>query len=109
MCEGTIKEVEDWLVSRVVDIGIVILPNKEMEIVPLTKGEMVVIFKRGSSSLQEGTLITIRDLENEPIILCKGGYEPPIIDMFKQANVPLRAGYVISTVTTALKYDSRRD
>ena len=46
--------------------------------------------------------ITISDLENEPIILCKGGYEPPIIDMFKQANVPLRAEYVISTVTTAL-------
>ena len=33
LCEGTIKEVEDWLISRVVDIGIVILPNKEMEIV----------------------------------------------------------------------------
>lgn len=37
LCEGTIKEVEDWLISRVVDIGIVILPNKEMEVVPLTK------------------------------------------------------------------------
>ena len=50
LCEGTIKEVEDWLISRVVDIGIVILPNKEMEIVPLTKGKMVAIL-RGSSSL----------------------------------------------------------
>ena len=52
--EGTIKEVEDWLVSRVVDIGIVILPNKEMEIVPLTEGKNGCYFKRGSSSLQEG-------------------------------------------------------
>ncbi len=46
LCEGTIKEVEDWLISRVVDIGIVILPNKEMEIVPLTKGKMVAILER---------------------------------------------------------------
>lgn len=99
--EGTIKEVEDWLVSRVVDIGIVILPNKEMEIVPLTKGKMVVIL-REDHPLCKKDAITIRDLENEPIILCKGGYEPPIIDMFKQINVPLRAEYVISTVTTAL-------
>ncbi|HDR7824298.1 TPA: LysR family transcriptional regulator [Bacillus anthracis] len=99
--EGTIKEVEDWLVSRVVDIGIVILPNKEMEIVPLTKGKMVVIL-REDHPLCKKNAITIRDLENEPIILCKGGYEPPIIDMFKQINVSLRAEYVISTVTTAL-------
>ncbi|MDH8001805.1 LysR family transcriptional regulator [Bacillus cereus] len=99
--EGTIKEVEDWLVSRVVDIGIVILPNKEMEIVPLTKGKMVVIL-REDHPLCKKDAITIRDLENEPIILCKGGYEPPIIDMFKQINVPLRVEYVISTVTTAL-------
>ncbi|GEU09195.1 LysR family transcriptional regulator [Bacillus anthracis] len=101
LCEGTIKEVEDWLVSRVVDIGIVILPNKEMEIVPLTKGKMVVIL-REDHPLCKKNAVTIRDLENEPIILCKGGYEPPIIDMFKQVNVPLRAEYVISTVTTAL-------
>ena len=75
LCEGTIKEVEDWLVSRVVDIGIVILPNKEMEIVPLTKGKMVVIL-REDHPLCKKEAITIRDLENEPIILCKGGYEP---------------------------------
>ncbi|AGE77659.1 LysR family transcriptional regulator [Streptococcus pneumoniae] len=101
LCEGTIKEVEDWLVSRVIDIGIVILPNKDMEIVPLTKGKMVAILREDHPLCKKDAL-TICDLENEPIILCKGGYEPPIIDMFKQANVPLRAEYVISTVTTAL-------
>ncbi|MFZ7935063.1 LysR family transcriptional regulator [Bacillus thuringiensis] len=101
LCEGTIKEVEDWLVSRVIDIGIVILPNKDMEIVPLTKGKMVAILREDHSLCKKDS-ITISDLENEPIILCKGGYEPPIIDMFKQVNVPLRAEYVISTVTTAL-------
>ncbi|MCU0096858.1 LysR family transcriptional regulator [Bacillus sp. OR9] len=101
LCEGTIKEVEDWLVSRVVDIGIVILPNKDMEIVPLTKGKMVVILREDHPLCKKDS-IAINDLENEPIILCKGGYEPSIIDMFKQANVPLRAEYIISTVTTAL-------
>ncbi|EEM17427.1 hypothetical protein bpmyx0001_16520 [Bacillus pseudomycoides DSM 12442] len=37
--KGTPKEVEDWLLSRVIDIGIVILPNEEMEISPLTRGK----------------------------------------------------------------------
>ncbi|WP_459501279.1 LysR family transcriptional regulator [Bacillus sp. C1] len=99
--EGTLKEVEAWLASRVIDVGIVILPNKEMEIVPLTKGKMVVVL-RDDHPLWEKATITIQDLENEPIIICKGGYEPPIIEMFKQASVPLRIEYVVSTVTTSL-------
>ncbi|MBC6974808.1 LysR family transcriptional regulator [Bacillus sp. Xin] len=99
--EGTLKEVEEWLESRVIDVGIVILPNKEMEIVPLTKGKMVVVL-RNDHPLWEKATITIQDLENEPIIICKGGYEPPIIEMFKQASVPLRIEYVVSTVTTSL-------
>lgn len=99
--EGTLKEVEELLLSRVIDVGIVILPNKEMEIVPLTKGEMVVVL-RDDHPLCEKEAITISDLENEPIILFKGGYEPPIIDMFKQAGVPLRVEYAVSTVTTSL-------
>ena len=55
LCEGTIKEVEDWLVSRVIDIGIVILPNKDMEIVPLTK-ENGCYLKRASSSVRRTLL-----------------------------------------------------
>ncbi|EEM17428.1 hypothetical protein bpmyx0001_16530 [Bacillus pseudomycoides DSM 12442] len=41
-------------------------------------------------------------MNNEPIIIFKGGYEPPIIDMFKQDGVPLRIEYAVSTVTTSL-------
>ncbi|AIK39763.1 LysR family transcriptional regulator [Bacillus pseudomycoides] len=99
--EGTLKEVEEWLLSRVIDVGIVILPNKEMEIVPLTRGKMVVVL-HNDHPLCEKEAITINDLEGEPIILFKGGYEPPIIDMFKQAGVPLRVEYAVSTVTTSL-------
>ena len=56
LCEGTIKEVEDWLVSRVIDIGIVILPNKDMEIVPLTKGKMVAILREDHLSVRRTLL-----------------------------------------------------
>ncbi|MDM5188179.1 LysR family transcriptional regulator [Bacillus sp. DX4.1] len=99
--EGTLKEVEDWLLSRAIDIGIVILPNEEMEIIPLTRGKMVVVL-RDDHTLYKKSAITIQDLNNEPIIIFKGGYEPPIIDMFKQAGVPLRIEYAVSTVTTSL-------
>ncbi|MFD0772043.1 LysR family transcriptional regulator [Bacillus sp. CGMCC 1.60114] len=99
--EGTLKEVEGWLLSRVIDIGIVILPNEEMEIIPLTRGKMVVVL-RDDHTLYKKSAITIQDLNNEPIIIFKGGYEPPIIDMFKQAGVPLCIKYAVSTVTTSL-------
>ncbi|CAG9615079.1 HTH-type transcriptional regulator GltC [Bacillus rhizoplanae] len=99
--EGTLKEVEEWLLSRVIDVGIVILPNKEMEIVPLTKEKMVVVL-RDDHPLCEKEAITINDLEDEPIILGKGGYEPPIIDMFKQAGVTLRIEYAVSNIQTSL-------
>ncbi|PFA58894.1 LysR family transcriptional regulator [Bacillus sp. AFS015896] len=99
--EGTLKEVEDWLLSRVIDVGIVILPNKEMETVPLAKEKMVVVL-RVDHPLCEKEAITINDLEDEPIILGKGGYEPPIIDMFKQAGVTLRIEYEVPTVPTSL-------
>ncbi|MFJ8238148.1 LysR family transcriptional regulator [Bacillus tropicus] len=99
--EGTLKAVEDWLLSRVIDVGIVILPNKEMETVPLVKEKMVVVL-RDDHPLCEKEAITINDLENEPIILGKGGYEPPIIDMFKQAGVTLRIEYEVPTVPTSL-------
>ncbi|PFU21955.1 LysR family transcriptional regulator [Bacillus cereus] len=99
--EGTLKEVEEWLLSRVIDMGIVILPNKEMEVVPLIKEKMVVVL-RDDHPLCKKDAITINDLENESIILGKGGYEPPIIDMFKQAGVTLRIEYAVSNVSTSL-------
>ncbi|MEE6450700.1 LysR family transcriptional regulator [Gottfriedia acidiceleris] len=99
--EGTLKEVEEWLLSREIDVGIVFLPNNEMETVSLTKEKMVVVL-RDDHPLCEKEVITINDLENEPIILGKGGYEPPIIDMFKQAGVTLRIAYEVSTVPTSL-------
>lgn len=62
---------------------------------------MVVVI-RDDHTLYKKSAITIQDLNNEPIIIFKGGYEPPIIDMFKQDGVPLRIEYAVSTVTTSL-------
>ncbi|WP_028403282.1 LysR family transcriptional regulator [Ectobacillus panaciterrae] len=99
--EGTLEEVNEWLLSRVIDIGIVILPNKEMEIIPLAKDRMVVVL-RDDHPLHNKSSVSIKDLENEPLIIFKGGYESPIIDMFHHAKAKLRIEFAVSNISTSL-------
>lgn len=99
--EGTLEEVNEWLLSHVIDIGIVILPNEEMDVIPLVKNEMLVVL-RDDHPLHAKASIAVKDLENEPLIIFKGGYESPIIGMFHHANAELRIEFTVSNVSTAL-------
>ncbi|USK62009.1 LysR family transcriptional regulator [Peribacillus asahii] len=99
--EGTLEEVNEWLLSRVIDIGIVILPNEGMDIIPLVKNEMFVAL-RDDHPLHSRASITVKDLENEPLIIFKGGYESPIIEMFNHANTELTIEFTVSNVSTSL-------
>lgn len=99
--EGTLEEVNEWLLSHVIDIGIVILPNEEMDVIPLVKNEMLVVL-RDDHPLHSKASIAVKDLENEPLIIFKGGYESLIIGMFHHANAELRIEFTVSNVSTAL-------
>ena len=99
--EGTLEEVNEWLLTRVIDVGIIILPSEEMDTLSLAKDQMVVVL-RDDHPLYIKPSISIKDLENEPLIVFKGGYESPIIDMFHQAKARLRKEFTVSNVSTAL-------
>jgi DNA-binding transcriptional LysR family regulator len=99
--EGTLEEVNEWLLTRVIDVGIIILPSEEMDTLSLAKDKMVVVL-RDDHPLYIKPSISIKDLENEPLIVFKGGYESPIIDMFHQAKARLRKEFTVSNVSTAL-------
>jgi DNA-binding transcriptional LysR family regulator len=100
--EGTLDEIEEWLAAKVIDVGFVVLPRKEMGVLPIAKDKMVVVLSRTHSLSNKGA-ISINDLDNEPLILCRGGFESPIIDMFNKAKVELRAEYTVSHINTLLK------
>jgi DNA-binding transcriptional LysR family regulator len=101
LLEGTYLEVEEWLLTRVVDIGIVNLPNDSLEIIPLAKDKMVVVMPN-EHPLQTMSSIPIKKLNNEPFIISKG-YETPIINLFSQAKTGLRIEFQILNTSTILK------
>lgn len=99
--EGSIQEIKESLLTRLVDVGIIILPYDEMETIPLMKEEMVVVLPDGHPLLNNES-ISVKDLHNEPLIIFKGGYEKPIVELFDQSKATLRIEYVVHSVQAAL-------
>lgn len=99
--EGTIEEVKEWLRSRVVDVGIIILPDGDMDIIPIYRDKMVAVLREDHPLCVQNS-VTIQDLDSEPLIVCHGGYEAPIIEMFRQAGVSLNIAFGVYNVNTVL-------
>jgi DNA-binding transcriptional LysR family regulator len=99
--EGTIDEIKEWLSSRIVDVGWIIPPNGELEGIPFFKDELCLLL-RDDHPLQSRPKIHITDLDNEPMIVCKGGFVTPIYELFQQFGIALRVKYDGHNITTAL-------
>ncbi|KQX45956.1 MULTISPECIES: LysR family transcriptional regulator [unclassified Paenibacillus] len=99
--EGTILEIKEWLVSRTIDIGLIIPPNDGLDIIPLYKEEMFVVF-RDNHPLQSCSTIHIQDLNNVPMIMCKGGYDTFIFELFERANLTLQVKFAFQNVNIVL-------
>jgi DNA-binding transcriptional LysR family regulator len=101
LLEGTYPEVEDWLSSRVVDIGIILLPNSHFDTVPLAEDNMLVVLPKGHP-LAKRKSIPIKALDNEPFIVPMG-YEGPILHLFEANRVQLRSEFQALNTSTILK------
>lgn len=100
--EGTLDEIETWLSTRVIDVGFITLPKKEMDVIPIATDKMVVVLSK-THPLSDKEFIHINDLDNKPIILCRGGFELPIINIFKKSKVKLKAEFTVSHINTMLE------
>ncbi|WFE13631.1 LysR family transcriptional regulator [Bacillus atrophaeus] len=99
--EGTVDEVREWLQSRIIDAGILLFPARDMEYIPLKKDKMVVVL-RDDHPLCSRSSITLNDLDQEPMVVCYGGYESPFIELFKQAGSTLNTAYTVYNVNTSI-------
>ncbi|MDL5142954.1 LysR family transcriptional regulator [Bacillus atrophaeus] len=99
--EGTVDEVREWLQSRIIDAGILLFPARDMEYIPLKKDKMVVVL-RDDHPLCSRSAITLNDLDQEPMVVCYGGYESPFIELFKQADSTLNTAYTVYNVNTSI-------
>jgi DNA-binding transcriptional LysR family regulator len=79
--EGTLQEVQAWLGTSVIDVGLVHHPAKEVESTPLATDEMQVFVSR-RHRLHTRTSVSAGELREERLILPRTGCEMP--EIFEQ-------------------------
>ncbi|MFB9754977.1 LysR family transcriptional regulator [Paenibacillus hodogayensis] len=99
--EGNIDELRSWLESRVIDVAFLIPPDGDWETVPLYRENMFAVL-REDHPLSSLPVIPVKRLSMEPIIMCKAGYESPIVDLFERAEAHLQSKYIVQSVNMAL-------
>lgn len=99
--EGSVDQVKEWLRSKSVDVGMIIPPVEDFDIVPLMKDQLIVIM-HSSHPLYRKETIGIPDLQDEDIIIGRGGYEVQIHSLFKDFNLKPKVRFVIDYIDTAL-------
>ena len=99
--EGTIEEIKEWLSTRFVDVGWIMPPNDEFDILPFIKDELCLLL-HDDHPLQNHPHIQITDLSNESMILCKGGFDTPIYELFHKSGATLRAKFDVHNINAAL-------
>ncbi len=99
--EGSIAEVKEWLESRIIDIGLIIPPFREFETIPLYREKLYAVL-RDDHPLQQKSVVCVQDLTNEPMLLCRAGYETPVVDLFNRSGSILKVKYEVNNYATAL-------
>ena len=101
LSEGSVDQVKEWLRSKSIDVGMIIPPDKDFDIVLLMKDQLIVIM-HSSHPLYEKETIGIPDLQDEDIILGRGGYEVQVHDLFKDFNLKPQVRFEVDYIDTAL-------
>ncbi len=101
LSEGSVDQVKEWLRSKSIDVGIIIPPNKDFDIVPLMKDQLIIVMHSNHPLYQKET-ISIPDLQGEDILLGRGGYELQIHVLFKDFKLNPKVRFVVDHIDTAL-------
>ncbi len=99
--EGTIAEIKEWLETRFIDVGLLIPPVQDFETFPLYREKMFAVL-RDDHPLFKQSVIRVQDLQDEPMIICRAGFEPPVIDWFNKAGMSPLEKFVVYNYNTGL-------
>ncbi|WP_445490843.1 LysR family transcriptional regulator [Niallia sp. 03133] len=99
--EGTIAEVKEWLKSHRIDVGLIISSDNEFTTFPLLREGMYAVF-RSDHPLSTKSVIQARDLVDQPMIICKAGFEPPVMEWFEKSGEEPQVKYILYNYTTGL-------
>lgn len=100
--EGTSDQVKKWLDDYQIDVGIVASPAADYEHFVLIKDKMVAVLPP-NHRLTEKEIVTIEELGNEDLILCKGGHEAAVNEAFANRHINLNDGITVQSGETLVK------
>lgn len=101
LSEGSVTQVKEWLRTRTIDVGITISPDHDFDVIPLVKDELIVVI-HSHHSLVHKEFIETPDLENENLILGRGGYDVQVHAIFKEYHMKPKVRFVVDHIDTAL-------
>ncbi len=101
LSEGSVTQIKEWLRTRTVDVGIIIPPYDDFDIIPLMKDELVIAL-HADHPLAQKDAVEIADLEDEQLIIGRGGYEVQVYALFKEANMKPHVRFVLEQIETGI-------
>lgn len=101
--EGTIAEIKEWIDLRQIDVGFIIPPIDEFETFHLHREELYAVL-REDYPLSIKDVIATSDLLDQSLILCKAGYESPVLEWFDKSGEAIQAKYSLYNNMTTLQF-----
>ncbi len=101
LSEGSVTQIKEWLRTRTVDVGIIIPPDDDFDIIPLVKDRLVIAL-HVDHPLAKKDSIEISDLQDEPLIIGRGGYEVQVYAIFKACNMKPCVRFVLEQIETGI-------
>ena len=99
LLEGTDREVRDWVLAGVVDVGLVTLPIEGVESIVIAQDDMRAIVPAGHPRATQPA-VRPAQLGPEPFILPQGGCGPLIRAIFRAAGITPRVQFDVRDMAT---------
>lgn len=99
-------DIEQDLIGRRVDIGVVTLPQPIFDTVALATDEMTAVLPQDHPLAREKT-VAVRDLARYPLVLTQAGSQEMVMRMFERAGVLPKVAHELSQVLSILEFVAR--
>jgi DNA-binding transcriptional LysR family regulator len=99
-------EIEQDLIGRRVDIGVVRLPQPTFDTQALATDELVAVLPQDHPLAREKT-VAVRDLARYPLVLTQAGSQDMVMRMFERAGVRPKVAHELSQVISILEFVAR--
>jgi DNA-binding transcriptional LysR family regulator len=96
-------DIEQDLVERRVEIGVVVLPQPSLDTVALATDELMAILPAGHP-LASGATVAVKELAAYPLILTQAGSQDMVMRMFERAGVQPKVMHQLLQIVSILEF-----